>query len=650
MSAIGGVLTFNGGSLDWDALTLLTQSLASRGPDGGDIVVNEAVGMCYRSFHTNRESAEEAQPLRSVSGNILVYDGRLDNSDELMPQLDECRGTASQNTDAVLTLAAYSKWGPECFPKLIGDFAFAIWDESLKTLFLVRDHAGTRPLFFHKHSDLFIFSSTLSSLLALSSVNLNVDEEFVAGHLTRGPEVGHTPYRDIHTVKPAHAVAVRQDGRLWETRFWRLDPTKEIRYKSDSEYQEHALSELTNAVRCRLRSNRPIFAELSGGLDSSTIVCLADRLISSDEVQASQLETISQVFDECPSADERRFIREIEGQRTKAGHHLSEDKYRLLASLPDDLDIVSPNPILISFSYHKAMCDAMHKFGARVLLSGLGGDELLGANYSAYPELADLLVSRKPVQLHHRTLIWSRALKQPYLQLLWKSALLPTLPRGLQVVCKRSISRELPPWYKPAFVKRMNMRERRLGTPDPYGFLLPSGRDQAIGYLSAVRGASLACRQEMGNVEVSYPFLHRPLVEFVQAIPLTQLSRPGENRVLMRRALKGILPDRIAQRRTKGNPNEAIFRAVAREWPRLRLMLNDARVCAYGYMDQEPLSVALNRARYGCEPHSAALIQTISLEFWLRALAGRRKAAENRTVVPERSTHSTPGRFAVGPA
>jgi hypothetical protein len=106
----------------------------------------------------------------------------------------------------------------------------------------------------------------------------------------------------------------------------------------------------------------------------------------------------------------------------------------------------------------------------------------------------------------------------------------------------------------------------------------------------------------------------------LQATPGEQLLRPGENRSLMRRAMRGILPDKIAERKTKGNPKEVVVRALMREWPRLRPLLEDARVCARGYMDQQPLLAALDRAKHGCEPLSTPLLSAICLELWLRAL------------------------------
>ena len=142
-----------------------------------------------------------------------------------------------------------------------------------------------------------------------------------------------------------------------------------------------------------------------------------------------------------------------------------------------------------------------------------------------------------------------------------------------------------------------------------------------------MQSVSLCFRQEYSSIQIAYPYLHRPLVEFLHGIPFEQLVRPGENRSLMRRAMTGILPEKIAQRKTKGRPKEAILRALSREWARLRPMFEDARVCAYGYMNAEPLLAALDRARYGAETLASPLLRTITVEIWLRALEQRRVSA-----------------------
>jgi len=140
---------------------------------------------------------------------------------------------------------------------------------------------------------------------------------------------------------------------------------------------------------------------------------------------------------------------------------------------------------------------------------------------------------------------------------------------------------------------------------------------------------SKAAYRARGGIEASHPYLHRPLIEFLQAIPFQQRVQPGETRVLMRRALRNLLPDKVLKRKGKKGPDEALFRALARQWPRLRPIFENARVCSNGYMNPQALLKALERARHGCEPYSFAIIQTLSLECWLRALERRNSIATN---------------------
>jgi asparagine synthase (glutamine-hydrolysing) len=622
MSAFGGI--FNLGDdprpINENLLDELGNHLDPYGPDAGSEVVFANLGMTYRAFRTTRESHFEYQPLTTPQGHVLVWNGRLDNRQELLRQLrQDLKNKAGTIGDVEIVMAAYLKWGGECFVRLIGDFCLALWDDRRRALHLVPDIIGARALYFHANPNHVYWSTHLAPLVQVFGIRIELDEEYIAGQLTRIPEPGLTPYKEIHAVKPGHVLTVCQNGRVTEQRYWSLYPKADIRYRRDEQYVAHFLHEFRDAVRCRLRSDRPVFAELSGGLDSSSIVCMADQILGSERVQTPLLETISQVFDESPTADERKFIRLVEEQRGMPGHYIFEDEYRTLGALPGDFAIVTPNPAVLTLNYLDGLRAAMRESNARVLLSGRGGDELLGSNYSAYPEVADHLRSFKLLLLHHRLQSWSEALKKPYLQLFWKNALIPLMPRKVQTVFNRTGTASLPPWFSQSFIKRANLRERNLGTQDPFGFRLPSERDQSSGFASMVRSISLGCRNELTDIDITFPFLHRPLVEFLQAVPVEQLLRPGENRSLMRRAMRGILPDKIAERKTKGNPKEVVVRALMREWPRLRPLFEDARVCARGYMDQQPLLAALDRAKHGCEPLSTPLLSAICLELWLRA-------------------------------
>jgi asparagine synthase (glutamine-hydrolysing) len=620
MSALGGTHYFDNRPVDLSSLTSLGEKLSSHGPDGGSEAVSGPVGMVYRAFHTNRESRLEKHPLVSRGGHILTWDGRLDNREEMISLLrQELNG---DRTDVAIAMAAYLKFGSDFLPRLIGDFALALWDPRTRTLLLARDAVGPRPLYYHANAERIIWSSELAPLLDLAGIELEVDDEYIAGYLTRGAEPDLTPYRDIYAVHPGHAVIV-QNGHLRAQRFWGLDPNREIRYKTDKEYEEHFRHLFREAVRRRLRVDGPVWGSLSGGLDSSAIICMADEIIEAGEAQASRLETVSYVYDEATSSDERKFIRSVEEKRGRGGCHLRDEECPPLASFPDETQLSFPDFLDCFVDRHNRLCEAMRRDGARVLLTGHGGDEMLYSSPLPSPELGDLLVQRRLLHLHRSLKTWGEALKRPYLNLLWQDGIMPLLPTNIRVLFSPKAQFKLPPWFDQKFVKKMSLRERRIGGANVFGFTLPSGHDQATGFLSAVRVISKASYRTRGPVEVNHPYLHRPLIEFLQAIPFEQRLRPGETRSLMRRALRDSLPETVLRRRGKKGPDEALFRAITREWPRLQPLVANARVCARGYMNAQALQTAFERAQHGCESYSFALIQTLSLEFWLRALERR---------------------------
>jgi len=306
MSALAGILNFGSDAAPVNEFDLarLGSALESRGPDGGFDLVRGKIGMSYRAFHTNRESRLEVQPLVNRHGHMLTWNGRLDNREDLIRQLNLSQPGRNAITDLSIVMAAYLKWEKQSFSRLVGDFCLALWDSRLRLLYLVRDVAGTRALKYHIDRNRIVWSTETAALLNVC--HTEIDEEYIAGAMSLGPVPGLTPYTNITSVKAAHVVTVNATGELHTERFWKLDSSHEIRYSTDAQYEEHALHEFSEAVRCRLRSDRPVFAELSGGLDSSSIVCVADEIIRNGEVQAKRLETVSHVFDECPTSDERR--------------------------------------------------------------------------------------------------------------------------------------------------------------------------------------------------------------------------------------------------------------------------------------------------------------------------------------------------------
>jgi asparagine synthase (glutamine-hydrolysing) len=621
MSAIGGIINFGGGPIDGEILMRVAQGLEAHGPDGGAEACLDSASMVYRAFHTNFESRSERQPLVQ-NGCVLAWDGRLDNREELISLLrDELR---EDRSDSAIVMAAYNRWGFNSFSRLIGDFALSIWDSRSRKLLLARDPVGARLLFYQSDVERLIWSTRLESLVNLPDAKLEVNDEYVAGYLTSRPIPELTPYKNIYAVPPGNVLSVQQ-GKISLERFWSLEPSREIRYRSDREYEEHFLRLFFEGVRARLRVDGPVWADLSGGLDSSSIVCVADRILEREAVQAHRVETVSAVFDHSPSSDERKFIRAVEEKRGQAGHHFLESEYPLLTESAFENLRVIPNPLEMWAEYHKGVRQAMRASGVRVKLCGIGGDELLTASSDPSPELCDLLVQGKLRDLHQRLQVWSLALKKPYIEALWNHAVIPSLPRRLRSFHKRSERAKRLALLDSGFVKRCHLNDRLLSRTDIFGFRLPSARGQSIAFSSVVDVISSGYLLAWDPIEITYPFTHRPLVEFLQAIPVTQWIRPGETRSLMRRALREYLPPEIAKRKGKGNPAEAMLRAVAREWPRLRMLFKDARVCAAGYVNAQELESLIRDVNFERNPENLVVIHISNLELWLRDLERRRK-------------------------
>lgn len=628
MSAIGGVYSFEGNFVDEIVLAELGRGLNSLGPDLGGHFKSGPVGMVHRAFHTTKESRKEIQPLISSNGQILCWDGRLDNRDELISILrDQLHGDF---TDAEIVMAAYLKWGIDSLPRLIADFALALWDPSSASLILARDVIGSRDLYYHMDHRRCVWSTDLRQLIRVSKVKPEVDENYVAGYLTRLPESSQSPFKNIKLVPPAQVVVIKH-GDVQVRRFWSLNPDHKIRYRSDAEYEEHFRHLFTEAVRCCMRSDRPVWSDLSGGLDSSSIVCIADQLTRAGKSEAPLFETVSCIRDESVSSNELKYIRYVEERIGKQGYHLPESEFPVLSAAASDCSAI-PNALDIFGSYHKQVNELMASSGARVRLCGSGGDQIFNSVPSPAGGLADSLVCGKFVKLHRDLCTWSRDRNKPYLKLFWQDAVEPLLPARLQLRFRRDLNKRFSDLYDPGFVKRTNIKERMLNPTDPFGFRLPSSRNQSVNFLTAVRSISAGYARVLQDIELRFPILYRPLVEFMQAIPRDQRIRPGEKRSLQRRALKDLLPPEVLNRKGKGNPSEAVFRGLTREYARLHSLLSDSYVARYGYVNQQALISVLERSRQG-DKRISEIFRIISLEFWLRSLEQYGPTAEINAAV-----------------
>src|SRR6266481_526081 len=393
MSVQFGRWNFDDKPVDCDYLEKVKPLLAPYGPDDAGSYSKGNISILYRAFHTTKESCRETQPHVTLSGAILTWDGRLDNRTDLIRRLRDVVTIGS--TDVEIVALAYEYWGSDCFAMLIGDWALSVWDPHTRSLLLAKDPIGTRHLYYSLENKQVTWSTILDPLVLFAGKSFALCEEYIAGWFSFFPAAQLTPYVGIDSVLPSSSVLIRP-GKHTVRKYWDFDPSKRIRYRTDGEYEEHFRAVFSEAVRRRLRSDSPILAELSGGMDSSSIVCVADTILARGAAEAPRLDTVSYYDDSEPNWNERPYFTKVEEKRGRKGWHINvgahdpEEKFE--PGFPTESANVRfvPTPADDGQSSPQfRACLALQ--GSRVVLSGIGGDEVMGGVPTPTPELENLL-------------------------------------------------------------------------------------------------------------------------------------------------------------------------------------------------------------------------------------------------------------------
>ena len=259
MSVQAGIWHLDGYPVDRESLARISQSVAEYGVDGETTHVCQSLGMLYRPFYTTAEARLEHQPCRSAMGNLITWDGRLDNRADLISDLRD--SLTVNSTDVAIVAASHEKWGQNCLGRLIGDWALSIWNPRERSVLLAKDPIGTKHLHYSFDEKQLTWSTILDPLVLFAGRTFEICEEYIAGWFaTLFPDTHLTPYVGIHAVPPSSFVLVRPVKRT-SGKYWDFDPSKRIRYRADIEYEEHFRSALATSVRRRLRSDRIVLAE-----------------------------------------------------------------------------------------------------------------------------------------------------------------------------------------------------------------------------------------------------------------------------------------------------------------------------------------------------------------------------------------------------
>ena len=613
MSAQFGRWSLDGRPVGEEYLSKVTDLVAPYGPDASGLYRQGGIVMTFQALHTAQESRRQRQPHTSRHGAILMWDGRLDNRLDLIRHFGQV--LTNEATDLEIVATAYEEWRERGLARLVGDWALSIWDPGERSVILAKDFIGTRHLYYSLDPLQLSWCTILEPLLLVDGKSFRLNEEYIAGWLSFFPAAHLTPYEGIQSVPPSSFVRISA-GRIEVQRYWDFDPKKRIRYRGDADYEEHFRHLFGEAVRRRLHSDARVLAELSGGMDSSAIVCMADRILNVEPHHTPGLDTISYYDDAEPNWNERPYFTVVEEHRGREGRHIDigNGDHRLVA-VHDQEDGFWPTPS--AMAAHSAVtsnsADCLTSQAYRALLSGTGGDEVMGGVPTPIPELADLLAQLRFRALAHQLKIWALTKRSPWICLLWET--------GREFLSSNltgnAIRHQHLSWICDEFLSRN--RRAMAGYPSRLKFFgpLPSFQGNVATLEALRRQLATTPPPRDARYEKRYPYLDRDLLEFIYAIPREQLIRPGQRRSLMRRALVGIVPAQILNRKRKAfavrSPTKAIVdganiaksRLVSSKW---------------GFINSEAFNEVVQAAEQGQEVPVVPVLRTLALELWLRRL------------------------------
>jgi asparagine synthase (glutamine-hydrolysing) len=630
MSGFAGVFHRDGGPVARHTIDTMLASIAHRGPDATGVFAGEMAGLGHCMLWTTPESLQEMLPL-TVAGLTLTCDARIDNRDELIHALG-LRGDPAAIPDSDLILGAYVKWGEECAGRLIGDFAFAIWDPRRQSMFCARDPMGVKCFYYYLSPRMFAFASEIKAIAAVPGIPVRLNEIRVLDYLVNlFDDRTNTFYQDILRLPAATTMTVGGSAAR-TTKYWSLDPSRELKLSSDEEYAEAFRSCFLESVRCRLRSAYPVVSSLSGGLDSSAITCAA-RHIYDSAGDSKPLDTVSLIFPGLPDEDlryidERPYIQAVVESGNYRPEYVRADELTPLRDVHRIHRHLDEAFFAGNLYLHWEMYRVANSGGHRIFLDGLDGDTTVSHGFEY---LADLVLG-----LQWKTLMNEVRLIRQNLGIGRK--------RVLRDYCLKPIC---PSWV----YKLSNWIHGRFGDPRITGEMITAEfkerlrlKERVDSFLVASRSCTRNAREkhwEMLNfplfsyalemadkasaafgVEARYPFFDRRLIEFCLALPANQKLGHGWSRWVLRRAMEGVVPAKVQWRPAKGDLSPNFYRKLIEgDRPLLDRAVRSEALAPY--LDLPAIQAAYRRyeaAPLASHSDSSQLFAAANLAVWLETM------------------------------
>jgi asparagine synthase (glutamine-hydrolysing) len=577
VSALAGVVYFDGPGPAQQQVQRMTAHMQDRGPDGITHWSAPGVALGFCRLCTTPESLAEQQPLLDEHESfVLVFAGRVDNRRALRSTLIGAGCQLRDDSDAELVLKSWILWGEHCPEQIIGDFAFVIWDIHVCRLFGARDAAGNRSLYFASGQGWFAFASEARALIASGLVDDTLNQltllDFISVENDRIDE-NATFWQDICKLPLGHSINVTA-GAVQKTRYWFPEQLAPLQFSSLAECEQAFRECLTEAIRCRLRSIGPVGAFLSGGLDSSSIVALVSRKLS-DALPQSLL-TYSLCGDLPEESRDLPFIKVMQQMphiesRLLPARRPASTYQQLMASLPDmatPCELADTLPEMI-------VADAAMADGCRVLLDGMGGDMLFitpehSLDFVFRERRFDLLPAVIRAHYRHEVRgVWRNLLKKS-LRPLIPSALLQQHRDRLDQARDESALKagQRYQFLAPALAKEYlasrktirrqqeNIRNSRPGKPPQHLWMLSPMYSYYYEMTDAMMGRH--------HIEQRGPFSDRRLMEFAICMPVEASLANGWFKSSLRQSMAGILPEQVRLRTSlHGHPGGSFYRHLA---------------------------------------------------------------------------------------
>ncbi|MCB5286978.1 MAG: asparagine synthase (glutamine-hydrolyzing) [Candidatus Cloacimonetes bacterium] len=508
------------------------------------------VGFGFQRLPTLELSESGHQPMYDAAlGLAIIFNGEIFNHQELRAELIKANYSFVGHSDTEVLLKAYHAWGREFVHRLAGMWGFSIWDQKEQTLFISRDRFGIKPVYYALENGYLYWGSEIKQILAAP-----IDKTQNKAMIWRSMKVAammvyddETYWQSIHTLKPGYNMIVKA-GKVQIEQYYKLDRDSFERSPlSFDEAKEEYLRLFLNSLKLHMHSDVEIGSSLSGGMDSSAIVCMGAPLLD------YPLRTFSTYYENDPALDERSYIEIVAAKNGIQTNYCAPQAQDALnwwerATYLNDL------PLNSAFVSQYALMKMAHEAGIRVLLSGQGSDEMsAGYRHATYRYFADLIRSLRLGKFAGEIGHFLSAKPLQSMGDLAKIAMSVALPESTLYALEAKHYRFNP------FTKEFNKEAKATAQGDFMRQIsdLPASRMSSFLY-NMVNNTSLMTllhsedRMSMGHsVESRAPFLDHRLVEFVFSLPASYKIQPPYRKLIHRKALENCVPQEISERKDK---------------------------------------------------------------------------------------------------